>query len=124
MAVVVSSPVNDAMYEPAPSSCYPPKSFHVKNIDDEGRIIHIGYLEVTDSEIVFKYEHHPKFSSHWPLSCIRKYGVNLDGDIFAFEAGRRAPEGEGSFAFRTEGVQACEIRQRVDYYTHYRTACF
>lgn len=98
------------------------KVFRVKNVDDRGRIIHIGYLEVTESDIVFRYEHHPAHISRWPLDCIRKYGVNLEGDVFAFEAGRRAPEGEGLYAFKTEDLQACEIRQRLDYHTHYATA--
>ena len=98
------------------------KAFKVKNIDDRGRIIHVGYLEVTETDIVFRYEHHPSHSSRWPLACIRKYGVNLEGDVFAFEAGRRAPEGEGLYAFKTEDLQACEIRHRLDYHTHYATA--
>ena len=92
--------------------------FRVKNIDDRGRIIHMGYLEVLPGELVFRYEHHPQHETRWPLHTIRRYGINLESNVFAFEAGRRAPEGEGSFAFRTEGVQACEIRQRLDYFTH------
>lgn len=104
---------------PAPMPFLPSKLFKVKNIDDKGRIIHIGYLEVTDTDVTFTYEHYPQEVSKWPLNCIRKYGINLDGDIFALEAGRRAPGGEGLYAFRTD--EAVDIRQRVDYYTGGRT---
>lgn len=93
----------------------PSKLFKVKNVDDKGRIIHIGYLEVTDTDVIFTYEHYPSEVTKWPLSCIRRYGINGDGSIFALEAGRRAPDGEGLYAFRTD--EATEIRQRVDYYT-------
>ena len=95
------------------------KTFEVKNVDDKGRIIHYGSLEVNESEIVFRYEHHQSVS-RWPFTCIRRYGVGLEGDVFAFEAGRRAPDGEGMYAFKTVSTQACEIRQRIDYFTHYR----
>lgn len=101
-------------FSPGPST---PSTFQVKNIDDKGRIIHVGYLDINPSELVFRYEHHPEHEARWPLSCVRKYGISLEGDVFAFEVGRRAPDGEGTFAFRTEGVKACEIRQRVDYFT-------
>ena len=104
-------------YEVSPS--YSMKVFEVKNIDDKGRIIHYGSLEVNESEIVFRYEHHQSVT-RWPLTCIRRYGVSVEGNVFAFEAGRRAPDGEGMYAFKTNGTQACEIRQRVDYYTHYK----
>ena len=121
MAVVLNNPVTTAFtgnhYEGVPVQSK--KSFEVKNVDDKGRIIHYGSLEVNDSEIVFRYEHHPAVSK-WPLNCIRRYGVSLDGGVFALEAGRRAPDGEGLYAFKTIGNQACEIRQRVDYYTHHR----
>ncbi len=120
MAVIMNpQPVHvfNSGYEVSPS--YGMKTFEVKNVDDKGRIIHYGTLEVNDSEIVFKYEHH-KAVSRWPLSCIRRYGIGLGGDVFAFEAGRRAPDGEGMYAFKTIGTQACEIRQRVDYFTHYK----
>ena len=97
----------------------PSKLFKVKNVDDKGRIIHIGYLEITDTDVIFTYEHYPSEVTKWPLYCIRKYGINLDGDIFALEAGRRAPNGEGLYAFRSD--EAPEIRQRMDYYTNARS---
>lgn len=112
-----------AQPQPIPSgpsvAFLPSKLFKVKNVDDKGRIIHIGYLEITDTDVIFTYEHYPSEVTKWPLSCIRKYGINLDGDIFALEAGRRAPNGEGLYAFRSE--EAFEIRQRMDYYTNARS---
>ena len=122
MAVVMAtSYYGSHIGEPRVSS-EPSRRFYVRNIDDKGRIIHIGYLQVTETEIVFRYEHHPAHISRWSLSTIRKYGVNVDGDVFAFEVGRRSPDGEGMYAFRTQGMEACEIRQRVDYYTHSSTS--
>ena len=100
-------------------SILPSKNFYVKNIDDKNRIIHYGYIQVENNEVVFRYEHHPQYIARWPISCIRRYGVNLEGDVFVLEAGRKAPEGEGVFAFRTDGFQACEIQQRVEYYSQY-----
>ena len=97
-------------------SFLPSKLFKVKNVDDKGRIIHVGYLEVTDTDVIFTYEHYPSEVTKWPLTCIRKYGVNVDGNVFALEAGRRAPTGEGLFAFRSD--EASDIRQRIDYYIH------
>ena len=95
-------------------SFLPSKLFKVKNIDDRGRVIHVGYLEVTDTDVIFTYEHYPSEVTKWPLTCIRKYGTNLNGDVFALEAGRRAPRGEGLFAFKTN--DAGDIKERIDYY--------
>lgn len=92
----------------------PPKLYKVKNVDDKGRIIHVGYLEITESNISFNYEHYPSEKMQWPLSCIRKYGSNGKGTLFIIEAGRRAPQGEGMYAFRTK--QADEIRKKLDHY--------
>lgn len=92
----------------------PQKLYKVKNVDDKGRIIHVGYLEITESSIVFQYEHYPSEKLQWPLSCIRKYGSNSKGTLFIIEAGRRAPQGEGMYAFRTKETD--EIRKRLDHY--------
>ena len=89
-----------------------PKLYKVKNVDDKGRIIHIGFLDITESNISFQYEHYPAEKLQWPLSCIRKYGSNSKGTLFIIEAGRRAPQGEGMYAFRTK--RADEIRKRLD----------
>lgn len=91
------------------------KLYKVKNIDDKGRIINIGYLEVTATHIIFQYQHYATQAIKWPLTCIRKFGTNNSGSVFIFEAGRRAPEGEGMYAFRTK--KADEIRKLMNDYT-------
>ena len=90
------------------------KLYKVKNVDDKGRIIHVGFLEVADSYICFQYQHYPTERMQWPLTCIRKYGSNSKGNLFIIEAGRRAPQGEGLYAFRTK--EADEIRKKIDQY--------
>ena len=92
------------------------RTFKVKNVDDKGRIIHIGHLEVTEEGLIFTYEHYPTEATRWPLTSIRRYGVNPQGDVFAFEVGRRAPTGEGTFAFRSD--EAEEIQRLLDHYTN------
>ncbi len=91
------------------------KIFKVKNIDDKGRIIHLGSLEITDSDIIFSYEHFPSEMTRWPLTCIRRYGIGEEGGVFVVETGRRAPNGQGHYAFKTD--QAEELIERLDYYT-------
>ena len=91
------------------------KRYKVKNVDDRGRIIHVGYLELTEQGVVFTFEHYPSESKLWALSCIRKYGVNAADGVFALEVGRRSSTGEGTFAFRTE--EAEEISRTLDYLT-------
>ena len=83
-------------------------------MDDKGRIIHIGFLEITETHIIFQYEHYPSEAIKWPLTCIRKYGSNDKGNLFIIEAGRKAPHGEGMYAFRTKNAD--EIRKRLDHY--------
>ncbi len=99
---------------PVRSPTFTQKRFKVKNVDDKGRIIHVGHLDISDSLIVFQYEHFPSEKLEWPLSCIRKYGSNTKGTLFIMEAGRRAPQGEGMYAFRTK--EADEMRKRLDHY--------
>ena len=94
----------------------PPKRFKVKNIDDRDRIIQLGYLEVTETEVTFTYEYHPTEVIYWPMSCIRKYGISTDSKVFALEAGRRSPSGEGLYAFKTD--EAREISKRIDFYVN------
>ena len=66
------------------------------------------------AKYTFTYEHYPSQVTKWPFTCIRKYGTHLNGNVFALEAGRRAPSGEGLFAFKTE--EAADIKERIDYY--------
>jgi len=98
----------------------PSKQFLVKNVDDKGRIIHIGYLEVTSTEIIFIYEHYPSEVTHWPLVCIRRYGQNSERELFVVEIGRRAPNGAGHYAFKTK--EAADIVERLDHYTTMNTS--
>ena len=89
--------------------------YRVKNVDEKGRIIHIGSLEVNEVGVIFTFEHYPCESTQWPLTCVRKYGVRSEDGVFALEVGRLASTGEGTFAFRTEDAQ--EICRQLDYYT-------
>ena len=114
MAAVMTSPVCYTSLSEKPEFL-PSKLFKVKNIDDKGRIIHIGYLEITDTDIIFTYEHFPSEVTRWPLTCVRRYGTNADGSVFIVETGRRAPNGEGHYAFKTN--EATEIVERIDFYT-------
>jgi len=98
------------------SHCLKSKIFKVKNVDDKGRIISIGFLEVTSTHIIFQYQHFDTKAIKWPLTCIRKFGTSSGGNLFIFEAGRRAPEGEGMYAFRTK--KADEIRGLITDHTH------
>ncbi len=99
---------------PSRTPYLPQKLYKVKNVDDKGRIIHIGFLEITENDIIFQYEHFPAEAMKWPLTCIRKYGSNNKGTLFIIEAGRRAPRGEGMYAFRTK--EADQLRKRLDHY--------
>ncbi|GJQ75550.1 hypothetical protein Trydic_g17635 [Trypoxylus dichotomus] len=72
-----------------------PNIFQVTNVDDSGRAISPGQLEVSEIELVF-YQR-GKSPTRWPLRCLRKYG--FDTEIFSFECGRRCPTGHGIYAF-------------------------
>lgn len=36
----------------------------------------------------------------WPLRSLRKYGWDVDTDVFSIECGRRSPTGPGYYAFK------------------------
>lgn len=88
------------------------EQFRVRNVDVKGRIIHVGLLEVSELGVTFTFEHYPAEMIHWPLNCIRKYGVNPVNGVLALEVGRRAATGEGHFGFRAD--DADEICRRLD----------
>lgn len=89
------------------------KQFRVRNVDVKGRIIHVGYLEVSELGVTFSYEHYPSEITHWPLTCIRKYGVNPNDGVFALEVGRHAATGEGLYAFRADDAE--DICRNLDH---------
>ena len=109
-----SRPVPIPMMMAASSSLS--KQYRVRNVDAKGRIIHVGYLEVGEDGVMFRFEHYPAEAIRWPLTCIRRYGVNAVTGVLALEVGRRAPTGEGHFGFRAE--EADEICTLLDHYTN------
>jgi hypothetical protein len=76
--------------------------FPVLNVDDMGRQISPGKLEVTETDLVLHVRGKPSLT--WPLRCLRRYG--FDNDLFSFESGRRCPTGAGIFAFRCTRAQS------------------
>ncbi|XP_035709018.1 fibroblast growth factor receptor substrate 3 [Folsomia candida] len=76
--------------------------FPVLNVDDMGRQISPGKLEVTETDLVLHVRGKPSLT--WPLRCLRRYGY--DNDLFSFESGRRCPTGAGIFAFRCNRAQS------------------
>lgn len=91
------------------------KQYRVKNVDVKGRIIHVGFLEVSEMGVTFRFEHYPADAVHWPLTCIRRYGINAVTGVLAIEVGRRAPTGQGHFGFRAD--DADEICTVLDHFT-------
>lgn len=78
-----------------------PNIFQVTNVNDQGRPISPGKLEVTEIELVF-YQRGKK-PTKWPLRSLRKYG--FDTEVFSFECGRRCPTGHGIYAFKCKKAE-------------------
>lgn len=78
-----------------------PNIFQVTNVNDQGRPISPGKLEVTQTELVF-YQRGKK-PTKWPLRSLRKYG--FDTEVFSFECGRRCPTGHGIYAFKCKKAE-------------------
>jgi len=76
--------------------------FQVLNVDDTGRQISPGKLEVTETNLVLHVRGKPALT--WPLRCLRRYGY--DDDLFSFESGRRCPTGAGIYAFKCHRAQS------------------
>jgi hypothetical protein len=57
-------------------------------------------LFIESSEIVLALSSTGAMLARWPLECLRRY--SCDQGIFSFEAGRKAPLGEGKYSFRTD----------------------
>ncbi|XP_056636559.1 fibroblast growth factor receptor substrate 2 [Diorhabda sublineata] len=78
-----------------------PNIFQVTNVDDQGKKIKPGKLQVTETDLIF-YQRGKK-PTKWPLRALRKYGC--DTDIFSFECGRRCPTGHGIYAFKCKKAE-------------------
>ena len=86
----------------------PSAVYEVKNVGDDPSSVQRGFLEVTSTDLIYSDSATPR-KYYWPLKFLRRYGC--DGDVFSFEAGRRCPGGEGSYAFSTS--HALEIRNLI-----------
>ncbi|XP_030755468.1 fibroblast growth factor receptor substrate 2 [Sitophilus oryzae] len=80
-----------------------PNLFHVINVNDRGRPVSRGKLEVTESELIFHQK--GKNPIKWPLRSLRKYGWDVDTDVFSIECGRRSPTGPGYYAFKCKKAE-------------------
>ncbi|CAH1104177.1 unnamed protein product [Psylliodes chrysocephalus] len=88
-----------------------PNIFQVTNVNDQGRRIKSGKLQVTDTDLVF-YQRGKK-PTKWPLRALRKYGFDME--IFSFECGRRCPTGHGIYAFKCKKAELLfnVVQQRI-----------
>ncbi|UYV80365.1 FRS2 [Cordylochernes scorpioides] len=68
----------------------------VWNVDEHGRALKCGKIEIAEMELVLHQKSQPPI--RWPLRCLRRYGC--DAEVFSFESGRRCSTGAGIFAFR------------------------
>ncbi|XP_076252387.1 uncharacterized protein LOC143191337 [Rhynchophorus ferrugineus] len=80
-----------------------PNIFHVINVNDRGRPVSRGKLEVTETELIFHQK--GKNPIKWPLRSLRKYGWDVDTDVFSIECGRRSPTGPGYYAFKCKKAE-------------------
>ncbi|CAH1181928.1 unnamed protein product [Phyllotreta striolata] len=88
-----------------------PNIFQVTNVNDQGRRIKSGKLQVTNTDLVFHQR--GRKPTKWPLRSLRKYGFDMD--IFSFECGRRSPTGHGIYAFKCRKAEALfnVVQQRI-----------
>ncbi|XP_038018670.1 fibroblast growth factor receptor substrate 3 isoform X3 [Motacilla alba alba] len=68
----------------------------VTNVDDEGRELGSGVMELTQRELVLHTR--KRDAVRWPYLSLRRYG--FDANLFSFESGRRCHTGQGIFAFK------------------------
>ena len=76
--------------------------FAVLNVDELGRHLQPGKLEVTETDLVLYVS--GRQAMLWPLRCLRRYGY--DEDLFSFESGRRCPSGPGIYAFKCHRAES------------------
>ncbi|NXH44546.1 FRS3 factor, partial [Dicaeum eximium] len=73
-----------------------PTKFKVTNVDDEGRELGAGVMELTPRELILHSQQ--RDAVRWPYLSLRRYG--FDSNLFSFESGRRCHTGQGIFAFK------------------------
>lgn len=73
----------------------------VMNVDDTGRRLCPGQLEVGESDLILHQR--GKNPVRWPLRSLRRYG--FDAELFSFECGRRCPTGPGIYAFHCQRAE-------------------
>ncbi|NXE43733.1 FRS3 factor, partial [Ptilorrhoa leucosticta] len=87
-----------------------PCPLQVTNVDDEGRELGSGVMELTPRELILHT--HKRDAVRWPYLCLRRYG--FDSNLFSFESGRRCHTGQGGpfpavcvpwDGFTSQGVQ-------------------
>ena len=76
------------------------KLFKVINVNDQGKEISLGKIEVTFTELILHQEN--KNPIKWPLRLLRRYGH--DKNLFSFECGRRCATGEGTSSLFTHNL--------------------
>ena len=80
-----------------------PITFRVKAVKSNGRVgSSCSLLLSADRLYYLKQGRNPERAVFWPLNTIRGFGTSYDGKLFMFRAGRRAPNGEGVYAFKTD----------------------
>ncbi|XP_055593648.1 fibroblast growth factor receptor substrate 2 [Uranotaenia lowii] len=73
-----------------------PNIFHVISLNNDGVAHWSGQLEVSVNNLtLYRKGREP---TKWELKHLRRYGFN--SDQFSFEAGRKAPNGEGIYIFK------------------------
>ncbi|XP_075141084.1 fibroblast growth factor receptor substrate 2-like [Leptodactylus fuscus] len=89
--------------------------FRVTNVNDNGKNVCPGIMELTDSSMIF---HTKGGFVKWPYISLLKYGY--DSDLFSFVCSRRCQTGEGIFGFRCKRaeemfnlLQSCMENNRI-----------
>uniref|UniRef100_A0A8C5PVA3 IRS-type PTB domain-containing protein n=1 Tax=Leptobrachium leishanense TaxID=445787 RepID=A0A8C5PVA3_9ANUR len=72
------------------------RRFKVINVNDDGKRICPGVMELTDTYLIFHLQKGGIVK--WPYICLLKYGFN--SNLFSFVCGKRCQTGEGIFGFR------------------------
>lgn len=85
-----------------------PKEEHVFKVSESK--FGSGKLEINPKEIIFYKKGCEKTAMIFSLKHLRRYGVDLETNIFCFEAGRSCVTGEGIYPFKCcQANDMCEI---------------